>query len=198
MIEINHEKIEITRSQRNKPILLYEGYSYRKRYEISNAEIWRCRVNKCSGVIKTSKDGSIIFQKEHNHLPNFADNEALYISGILKKRAVDTSETPRNIINRFTRGVSFEAKCILPKYDNLRKKIGRERNKNNFKLNLESDIIESIKYTETGELFYLYDSGINSQDRVIIFGTETNILHLCSCDIWIADGTFRSCPSNFY
>ncbi|KAG0424811.1 hypothetical protein DMUE_6074, partial [Dictyocoela muelleri] len=179
-------------------ILLYQGYSYRIRKSEESFEVWRCRNDKCHELITISKDYDIIRQKNHNHLQNYAENEALFLSRNLKEMAKNTEETPRNIINRCMKSISYETIKILPKYNNLRKKIGRAKRRQNIFLNNYTDISESLKYTEKGDLLYLYDSGINSLDRVIISATETNILHLCSCDTWIADGTFMYFPSNFY
>ncbi|KAG0439118.1 hypothetical protein DMUE_2651 [Dictyocoela muelleri] len=60
------------------------------------------------------------------------------------------------------------------------------------------DIFDSIKRTQKGDLFYLYDSGSECPNRVIIFSTKENLYHLSMCSSWIAEETFRSCPGNFY
>ena len=35
------------------------------------------------------------------------------------------------------------------------------------------------------------------KERTIIFATEQDLLNLLSCDTWLADGTFSSCPKMF-
>lgn len=47
------------------------------------------------------------------------------------------------------------------------------------------------------ERFVLYD-GPPTEDRIIIFGTHRNLTTLSLFTDWVADGTFRSCPSLFY
>ncbi|KAG0429708.1 hypothetical protein DMUE_5728 [Dictyocoela muelleri] len=79
------------------------------------------------------------------------------------------------------------------KYTSLIESVSRTRMSRNIIVNQEiSDISESIKMTSKGKMFNLYDSRINSENRIIILSTNTSILHLSKCRLWIADGTFRS------
>ena len=45
--------------------------------------------------------------------------------------------------------------------------------------------------------FCLHDDGPTHTERIIIFATEQDLLNLLSCDTWLADGTFSSCPKIF-
>ncbi|KAG0436222.1 hypothetical protein DMUE_4329 [Dictyocoela muelleri] len=76
--------------------------------------------------------------------------------------------------------------------------IGRHRRKNNFSFIKMYDIfLEITKTLNKNEDFLLYDSGMKDINRIIIFGTKSNILHLSHNNIWLEDGTFKSCPANF-
>jgi hypothetical protein len=44
----------------------------------------------------------------------------------------------------------------------------------------------------------LYDSGIDSPARILIFSTETNLRALTTTGHWFADGTFKTAPELFY
>ncbi|KAG0440667.1 hypothetical protein DMUE_1566 [Dictyocoela muelleri] len=44
----------------------------------------------------------------------------------------------------------------------------------------------------------MFDTGIEEPDRVIVFSTYSNIIHLSYNKTWICDGTFRSSPCGFY
>lgn len=59
---------------------------------------------------------------------------------------------------------------------------------------LPSNIVTTCK----GEHFVLFDSGQGDEDRIIVFGTASNLVRLVSCDKWFADGTFRTVPNLFY
>lgn len=57
------------RSQRGKPILLYNNYRHRKERELSgNKEYWRCMLEKCKGRLVIC-NGFIVKSKDHTHSP---------------------------------------------------------------------------------------------------------------------------------
>jgi hypothetical protein len=60
--------------------------------------------------------------------------------------------------------------------------------------------MEIPEYTVThrDEPFLLYDSGIDSPARILIFSTETNLRALTTTGHWFADGTFKTAPELFY
>ena len=79
----------------------------------------------------------------------------------------------------------------LPKHDSLKQTIRRAR-KRALNVPLESYsfntlvIPEAYKKTNKGEGFLLYDSGTSSEnERLIIFGTASNIVMLNTSSIWI-------------
>ncbi|KAG0437564.1 hypothetical protein DMUE_3617 [Dictyocoela muelleri] len=77
--------------------------------------------------------------------------------------------------------------------------VSKIRSKNDIFIDKDdNDISYSIKKTNKGDLFYLFDSGKDYQDRIVIFSTDVNLLHLFKSKVWIVDGTFRSCAKNFY
>jgi hypothetical protein len=43
----------------------------------------------------------------------------------------------------------------------------------------------------------IYDSGEKDENRMMIFSTESDIIHLKNSDIWIIDGTFKVVLVNF-
>ena len=45
--------------------------------------------------------------------------------------------------------------------------------------------------------FCLYDSGSNDSNRIIIFTTERNLVHIKNSNLWISDGTFKVVPNEF-
>jgi hypothetical protein len=49
----------------------------------------------------------------------------------------------------------------------------------------------------TGELFFLYDSGNDNNNRIIMFGTARNIALLNEFLHWCVDGTFKVAPQFF-
>ncbi|KAG0436395.1 hypothetical protein DMUE_4249 [Dictyocoela muelleri] len=57
--------------------------------------------------------------KSHKNLQNFGKNESLFILDVLKKRALMTSETSRDIVIKSIKSETYEAEAYLPKYENL-------------------------------------------------------------------------------
>ncbi|KAG0441339.1 hypothetical protein DMUE_1117 [Dictyocoela muelleri] len=123
----------------------------------------------------------------------------MYLTDYMKKRSITNSETTRDIIYKNIKDLNTSNIIKMPKYKSIQNMINKERKKNFIFYNdEESDIHESLKFTNKKEKFYLFDSGIYNSNRAICFTTENNLLHLSQCEIWIADGTFKSCPSLFY
>jgi hypothetical protein len=60
------------------------------------------------------------------------------------------------------------------------------------------EIPEEYTITHRDEPFLLYDSGIDSPARILIFSTETNLRALTTTGHWFADGTFKTAPELFY
>jgi hypothetical protein len=62
---------------------------------------------------------------------------------------------------------------------------------------MKSDVPEEVKFLYLGELFYFYDTGLNFDNRIIIFCTSKNLTLLCSSDIRFIDVTFKVVPNGF-
>ena len=60
------------------------------------------------------------------------------------------------------------------------------------------DVPEEYTVTHSDEPFLLYDNGIDSPARILIFSTETNLNALTTIGHWFADGTFKTPPELFY
>ncbi|KAG0429811.1 hypothetical protein DMUE_5716 [Dictyocoela muelleri] len=197
---IDHNSLIIISTKRNKEKLLYKGYSYHLRQQIGDKKYWRCTNRKCSSSIITTITNIIISENFHkNHYPDLNKNEVLYVSEYLKKRALTTRELSRDIIDQSLSKISRESMHFLPQYKSLRNRISVLRRSNTgIQPNANDDVPDVIRKTQLGEFFYLYDTGQNDENRVIVFSTASNILHLENSPIWICDGTFRSCPTDFF
>jgi hypothetical protein len=66
----------------------------------------------------------------------------------------------------------------------------------NFIVNF-SDIPDNLKQTLSGKRFFLYDSGIEDEERILIFSSDFQIEYLNKSETWLIDGTFKSCPREF-
>ncbi|KAG0425309.1 hypothetical protein DMUE_6043, partial [Dictyocoela muelleri] len=86
----------------------------------------------------------------------------------------------------------------LNKIDNMRDYFVRIRNKK-FKNNENNndEILEMYKYTFSKKEFLQFDTGFDSEERIIIFYTLANVEILKKSIVWLGDGTFYSSPKGF-
>ncbi|KAG0423267.1 hypothetical protein DMUE_6160, partial [Dictyocoela muelleri] len=133
----------------------------------------------------------------HNHERDFDNNEKLYLLFKTEKRALLTHEKPRDIINSVISIKPVSIVNLLPPNKSIVDRITRKRVKNNIRI-ISNGIPDSIKYTSSSEIFLQYDSGETTSDRILIFTTDTNLMHLNHCNEWFCDGTFKSCPCELH
>ncbi|KAG0423913.1 hypothetical protein DMUE_6119, partial [Dictyocoela muelleri] len=71
------------------------------------------------------------------------------------------------------------------------------RKNHNYTTIKDYDIPSELQKTNDDKQFLFFDSGMNDENRVIIFTTDSNLVHLENSQILICDGTFKSAPSSF-
>ena len=132
------------------------------------------------------------------------ENPCSKVKTEIKGRASGTQDSTHNIITTSLRDIREQSAIYLPKLDSLKQTIRRARKRS---LNVPPEpesfkspvIPEGYKKTNKGDNFLQYDSGTNSEDqRILIFGTTSNIEMLSTSNIWLADGTFKTAPNLFY
>ena len=113
------------------------------------------------------------------------------------RRAQKTQDSSHSIAGESLLTVFEGSAAKLPKLDSLKRTIHRERERVLAapapppaleELNLPSEYQRRAK----GEL---YDSGSEAQ-RILIFGTQSNLDMLEASQVWLADGTFKTAPSH--
>ncbi|KAG0441043.1 hypothetical protein DMUE_1339 [Dictyocoela muelleri] len=159
--------------------------------------MWKCVNRNCYSTLFTTFTNILINENNHNLLPDYGKNETRYIMHYIKKRSVETRESPRDIFDCSLLQSSVESYKYLPKYRDIIENIRRNRISSNIIIKNQSYIPEEIKITNGGNPFYLYDSGEEDNERVIIFSTNCNLIHLENSDIWISDGTFKTSPPEY-
>ncbi|KAI5151344.1 hypothetical protein ENBRE01_2074 [Enteropsectra breve] len=153
--------MEFIKSQRNKPMLLHDGFAYN--FDPSDGDInhWRCR-----GYL-LARNTQILDSTVHNHAPNEAVNRKLKFMHDLKQRAVETSEPASVIITRATSNLNEEVLHNVPSYDYLNDTLIRQRNRALFNIPRSEyiDIPDVLKIDMWGNQFIRYD-------KILIFYTE--------------------------
>lgn len=199
--------IEFITGHRGGQQVLLGGFRYV--YERKNVEsdtfYWKCceyNANKCKARLNTCGSSFSLRGVEHNHPPSPAKCEGKKVLGVLKTKALNSSEVPKSVIATVTAAVSPSVAALLPSVDQMKRTIQRIREKENCPAPLptsleEMQIPDSLLKTLTGNKFLLYDSGPTNK-RILMFSTHRNLEALGKSDQWFADGTFKVAPSLFY
>ena len=120
----------------------------------------------------------------------------------IKRKAVDSQDTSHQIVGESLQTVSEGVAAKLPKLDSLKRSIQRQRVRQ-LAAPVQPATLEHLclpeEYQKTAknEQFLLHDSGPDSQQRILIFGTQRNLEMLELSRVWLADGTFQIAPSLF-
>ena len=120
----------------------------------------------------------------------------------MKEGATTSRGGPHQIYVDTLQTETVEVRAAVGKTDSVKRTIRRQRNKNLPKdpASLQ-DLILPEDWQHTCEPyrhpFLLFDSGSDSEDRILVFGTAQALRHLCSSDIWYMDGTHPSSPGLF-
>ena len=196
--------LDLIKSEKNKDLLVYNGFIFRKERISVNKAIWRCIEHSkagCRGRCHTEDGEVIMHNDEHNHVPDAAKLSARRIIQNVKDKAVNTQLSTNNIIAQSSIGVSQATAVQLPSTSSIARTIQRKRQTTSQAPSIPSNLAELIipdlySKTKTGEDFLLFDSG-PSVDRILIFSTRKNLQLLAQCRNWFSDGTFKVVPPLF-
>ncbi|XP_077279214.1 uncharacterized protein LOC143906816 [Temnothorax americanus] len=197
--------LKFVSSQKGKRQLVLHGFIYGVHRENTDAVVWRCIKYKesCRGRVYTSsmtRNGTVLKITDHNHGPNAAFIESRLAIAKIKKRAKKSSESTGAIVSAGISNITEAAAAELPSVSSLHRTVQRTRTRANPQLPTPSnvkdlEIPEHFKVTNKGESFLMHDSG--GKKQTLIFTTAKNLECLSSCDVWFADGTFKSVPACF-
>ena len=198
-------ELEFTTTERGAQCLLENGFSYTKHRIRGNIVQWQCvQRGVCNARIHTQNQIVVNRINGHNHENNPSVFHCLKVKTTIKRRAYDTQDGTHNILTSSLKDIREYSAIYLPKLDSLKQTFRRAR-KRALNVPPESEtfdtlvIPEAYKKTSKGDRFLLYDSGTGSENqRLLIFGTASNIDMLNTSNIWLADGTFKTAPNLFY
>ena len=205
-------RFEITQRNRNL-VVVDNGFSY-VRHRAANdpgTEYWTCEQRRVCPGRGISRNNRLEFRQtqEHNHLPDALRREMRSIKNNIKITAATAigGNTTTNVLQTALMTASGAAKARLPRMDHLKRNIQRSRNRAQVPIPLPQTrdaIIIPIQFQVTGnanqpEQFLLWDSGpsINGDERILMFGTQSNLDFLRSCNAILMDGTFKTTPHHF-
>ena len=193
---------EFIQSEKDRPILLMDGFLYVKDKQVRSKVYWKCQhfAEKCKGRAITV-DGSISsVSGEHNHSGNPTNVEVRKFLDKVKSDARTTRDSPHYIVSNAASELSGCVAAALPQTSSLKRSIRRVRQEEQCRstVNHRNQLILSEEDTKTnkGKAFLMFDSG-EVEDRMLVFSTEKNLNVLASCKHYFMDGTFKTVPVIF-
>ncbi|CAF4923920.1 unnamed protein product [Rotaria sp. Silwood1] len=170
--------MSIILSSKNKDQLLFEGFRYRR-----DRSVWQCIKDKYKGRARFDEN---IYEAYKNHTcqaPNPEEIEKAVYNYEIRKKAENSHDPPRLIIQEARLKLSSDAAA-----DN---DIPKEPTS-------FSEIVIPLKFqlTISNQQFLLYDNDDN-QNRLLIFASRDQLDLLNGCEVWHCDGTFAVVPKLF-
>lgn len=124
------------------------------------------------------------------------DIKKIQLQQSIKDLSKKTIYPTNKVYSMATNSLNLYQLPLIPK-KSVYKNMQNSRKRNSINVNIESNLlIQNIKSLRD-ENIVLYDSGSNDVDRLIIFTTNTNFIHLNNAKVWISDGTFKCFPREF-
>ena len=204
-ITIPDAPFQITTTERGGLLLMENNYIYTKHRTINEKVHWQCiervickaRIHTCGNVVVSRNN-------EHNHESNSANFHCSKLKAGIKRSASETQVGTHSIIANSSSLLEEASAVKLPKLNSLKQTVRRER-KRVANVPPEPSSLSSLEFpniymrTDKGLRFLLYDSGLDSgNQRIVVFGTDSNIQILNTSSVWLADGTFKCVPNLFY
>lgn len=185
----------VTIGKRGGKKLDYEGYSYNFKEFNGIGMFWRCNKRGCNGAIVTSENYVMESVKSHIHPPDFSKAMKKNMIDLIKERSITTNESSRDIVYNVMQSSENISQIYNIKY--LKEQVTKFRNANNFTFEKDYDIPLEIRKTYNDIDFVFFDSGMFENNRIIIFATQSDLIHLFNSKIWVIDGTFKVVPNDF-
>ena len=198
--------MEIIKNNKGGEKLCYGGYSYTKKATTLSTKRWECTKRKafsCNGkVITDFQILTIISFKDHNHLPDLTAIKCAKVHTNMKENALQGRGNTRQIVLDAMVPLSQDEQIAMGEMETIKRRIRRYRcaGRPNEPRSLQDLKIEGEWAFTKGpnpQNFLLHDNGINSRNRILIFGTDEGFLHLAESEIWYMDGTFSCAPNLF-
>ncbi|KAL0860065.1 hypothetical protein ABMA27_010380 [Loxostege sticticalis] len=204
--------LRIESSKKGKSVIICDGYEFCLNRRIESKHYWRCVKNvhkQCHSTLITeevSGEHSIIKEMtEHSHAPNAAANDSLILRGLL----MNGQKSFPKILHRKLFYANFHlakkrympstSACSLPNKNALRQVVYRARKKD-FPTEPASldeiDVPAEYRIVEK-EIFLARDVKYGNDNCLLLFCTKGNLKVLFNSQIWILDGTFKTCPDIF-
>ena len=183
--------------------VIRSGYIYTRHRAQNNGSIWHCtqRHSGCKGrILINAQEDSAQVIKVHNHLPDFGTVKAERLVAAAKRRLMAEPNILPALITRDTfSNADDEALISMPNEGSLKRSLQRLRRRDNPPLPSSLEELENIpeRYRSiNGTRWFLHDS-VGSDNRFLLFGSQSALNQMSRSRMWYMDGTFKSRPLLF-
>ncbi len=190
--------------------LLLQGYAYVKKKELKSSTQWECELRRnraqCKASVWTFEDNILRHSSnEHTHAPDSNLLQSYRINSSIKEKASNTeceSSTQRLLSNALVEA-SDDCAVKMAKTSSIKRRIRRVRQhcRQQPPIPDTADFVvpSEFMHTKKGVEFLLEDGTVEETGkRFLVFATNDNLEMLEDNRHWFVDGTFKSCPENFY
>jgi hypothetical protein len=192
-------------TKRGKPTVIHGGFEYwRHRQNHVGQVTWRCcqfQSMKCPAKIKTAGSHVISIPAQHTHEGNVATSRARAAVHQMKQKMTENAATPSAAQASVVAQLSSEVKMALPDRNVVARNLRRYREACNktapavlppLPTGINFDV--PTRYRE----MVVRDLDADSDSRILILGEQNLIDGLRRSKVWLADGTFKKCPTLFF
>ena len=196
-------------TSKGRKTAIYKNYEYVKHRDYANGETqWRCRLYQswnCQARLKTSGDKYIgLTDPDHNHESNTVNISARQAVSVMKDKVTELSATSSAAIGAVSATQNNDVLMALPKRASLKRTLQRTRKAaqriGDFDLPVAPTDTSFVIPQQFADMV-LFDSGpatVEGEDRLIMLGSTELLDGLARSKLWLADGTFKVCPSLFF
>lgn len=190
-------------SEKNKPLLIFENYKYRKfrLLKSTEEEVWYCTNKNCTAKIYILNSALSRRSGVHNHVIDASVIIRQKISNSVKRQAEENiSEKPLKLIRKEMEVHSDAVESLSEKdIRYIRNNINHARLKTMPRLPKSTEEVQQVLSqieveTSKGESFLFIN---NFEANIVVFSCETNVKFLCDQEILFMDGTFNYCAKFF-
>jgi hypothetical protein len=145
---------------------------------------------------------TVLDQKSHNHARSDASTTAEKVKMEMKDAAKRSRACPTQIVADALVQHPVDVRAAVGNLESVKRDLRNQKrgNRPTAPASLDSFSIKD-EWTTTGypdyRPFLIYDSGAQSHERVIVFGSDRALQHLSRARVWYMDGTFETAPHLF-
>ena len=199
------QQLEYGFTKRGKRTVLYKRFEFwQHRENIVGQITWRCchfQSLRCHATIKTAGDHVLSVSNEHTHEANVATSRARAAVHNMKVKMTESAFTPRAAQAAVVSQLSDEVKMALPDKNTVARCLRRHREAcNKTAPSVLPPLPTGINFDVPARYGHMVirDIEADSSNRILILGVNCIVDGLKRSKVWLADGTFKKCPSLFF